>query len=213
MQAAHFVIAVPSHDVVPVDFAFDLARLTSYTTAAVPDGVIVGLMGLKATYIHAARNDLIEAAIVAGATHILWLDSDMRFPSSTLMHLARRNKPVVGCNYAQRVVDPKYVAIKEVGKPGVRCATTAESEGLEEVEALGFGCLLLRLDALEGMPDPNEVPWFQNVYLGDGEWMGEDVHFCKLLREAGHKIYVDHDLSKHVRHIGSFEYDLSMVEG
>jgi hypothetical protein len=36
--------------------------------------------------------------------------------------------------------------------------------------------------------------------------MGEDVFFCKKARELGHKIYIDHDVSHEIGHIGTFEF-------
>jgi len=202
-------VAVPSHDMVPFLFTYDLAQLMAFTAAAMPEGVDLGLNAVSGTYIHVARNDLMESVLQQNATHVLWIDSDMRFPRESLVHLLRRDKAVVGINYAKRGIPTDYVAIKT---PNVKCVTNDESEGLEEVTAIGFGMVLIRLDALRDMPDPNEVPWFQNIHLGGGDWMGEDVHFCELLRQSGQTIYVDHDLSKHCKHIGQFEYELGHVE-
>jgi hypothetical protein len=118
---------------------------------------------------------------------------------------------MVGINYAQRGVPSDFVAIKTVGlgAAGVKLRTTDESTGLEEVEAMGFGMVLMKTSALTGMPDPDEVPWFQNRHLGGEQWMGEDVFFCERFREAGGRIFVDHDLSKECRHVGQFEYTLA----
>ena len=35
---------------------------------------------------------------------------------------------------------------------------------------------------------------------------GEDVYFCTMARVHGFEVWVDHDLSKEVTHIGQFEY-------
>jgi hypothetical protein len=37
-------------------------------------------------------------------------------------------------------------------------------------------------------------------------YIGEDIYFCKLAQANGMKVYVDHDLSKDVRHIGVMEF-------
>jgi hypothetical protein len=37
-------------------------------------------------------------------------------------------------------------------------------------------------------------------------YMGEDIYFCKLLRDNAIPLYIDHDLSKHIGHIGTWEY-------
>ena len=40
----------------------------------------------------------------------------------------------------------------------------------------------------------------------DGGLVGEDVYFCKLARERGFDVFVDHDLSKDCGHVGMLEY-------
>lgn len=204
-------IAVPSHDNVPFLFAYDLAALAMTTAANLPEGVQMGIQGVSGTYIHKARQELVDEVLKHEADYILFLDADMRFPPDALIRLFNHNVPIVGINYAKRGFPSEFVALKRVGigVEGERLRTTEDSTGLEDVEAVGGGCLLIRTDVLADLPDPIEQPWFQNEYLGNGQWMGEDVYFCRLLREAGHRIFVDHDLSKDCSHIGQYEYDFS----
>lgn len=206
-------IAVPSHDTVPAPFAFDLAKLVIHTAAQMPAGWEFGVNAVVGTYVHQARQELIDNLVRQGVDYILWLDSDMRFPREALFHLLQHRKDVVGINYAKRQVPTEFVALKKVGAPrGERCITRETSTGLEEVEALGFGCVLIRTSCLKDLPDPKDVPWFQNVHLGEGRWMGEDVWFCAMLRKAGVKIYVDHDLSKVCGHVGQFDFQCIHAE-
>jgi len=37
----------------------------------------------------------------------------------------------------------------------------------------------------------------------------EDFYFCKKLRANGVSVYVDHDVSQEVAHVGDFEYTLN----
>lgn len=205
-------IAIPTHDMVPALFMYDVAALAAYTVAAMPEDVPFGITMVSGTYVHAARQELADLALADGATHVLWLDSDMRFPRDSLVRLLKHNKPIVGINYAKRGVPSDFVAIKEVGMPGEKLITGEDSTGLEEVEALGFGCVLMKTEVLRYLPDPKITPWFQNEHLGDGRWMGEDVFFCRLLREARVSLLVDHDLSKACAHIGQFEYRCEHAE-
>jgi len=39
-----------------------------------------------------------------------------------------------------------------------------------------------------------------------GMYVGEDIYFCKLAQAHGFKVWVDHDLSKDVKHIGKMEF-------
>jgi hypothetical protein len=36
--------------------------------------------------------------------------------------------------------------------------------------------------------------------------IGEDIYFCKLAQAHGFKVYIDHDLSKEVRHTGTMDF-------
>ena len=207
-------VAIPSHDSIPYLFAYDLAGLCAFTSAVMPEGSEFGVLGVSGTYIHQARQELADAIVAQGLDYVLWLDSDMRFPKDALIRLLEHKLPMVGINYAARGVPSHFIAIKKagIGADSCRLETHDDSAGLEEVDALGFGCVLMHVAALKDMPDPKVTPWFQNQYLGDGHWMGEDVFFCDLFRKAGGRIFVDHDLSKCCAHIGQFEYTLNLAE-
>lgn len=212
---ARIAIALVSHETVPVTFAYDLANLLAYTTAALPDDIEIGVNLIKGTYVHTARQEMIVELLSQRVTHICWIDTDMRFPKDALVRLLKHNKRAVGINYSQRGIPPNYVAIKVVGndeKLGHKLQTLPDSTGLEEVEGIGFGLFLLRADACANMPDPSTQPWFGFEYLPKRrQWVGEDIYFCNLLRASGQTIFVDHDLSKECAHTGSFEFKLEHV--
>jgi hypothetical protein len=191
-------------------FAYCLASLTSHTAVTllandVP--VEFGIGTVTGTYIHTARQDAMGMALAEDATHLLWIDSDMEFPRDALLRLLLRNKAMVGVNYSKRGLPPQYVAIKDC-ENGVACETLPESTGLEEVEAVGFGMVLMDLRQIR--PRLWEPPWFHFEWV-NGDHVGEDVYFCRHLREAGVPIYVDHDLSQECGHIGMFTYKLGHV--
>lgn len=221
MSGVRVSVCIPSHDKVDANFAFDLAKLMGFTSnRAVSQDAISGLAihTVAGTYVHSARQTLALVALSEGADYILWLDADMRFPKDTLLRLLARNEDVVGINYSTRGVPPSYVAIKQLGveegEASLRCPTTPESTGLEEVAALGFGAVLIRREVFEALHDPQGPlgPWFSFQWVPQRkQMMGEDVYFCKLVREAGFKVYVDHDLSKECAHIGQLEYVLDHV--
>jgi hypothetical protein len=206
-------IALPSHENVPVRFAYDLASLYAVTVGTVPEDWQIGLTLKSGTYVHAARQELAESALAQGITHMMWVDSDMSFPRDGLLRLLAHNKDIVGCNYSTRGLPASPVAIKEAGndeKIGRKLQTTPESTGIEEVDAIGFGFVLMKTRVLAALPKGK--PWFWFEYLPKRKQMiGEDVYFCNLARKAGFKIYVDHDLSKSVNHLGQFEYALNLI--
>lgn len=203
-------ICVPADDMCVSSFALDLAKLYGFTHRFIQEGVIsdLGLLMSRGTYVHTGRQALAEEALAAGADYTFWLDSDMRFPKDALVRLLMHEKPFVACNYPKRGVPPEFVAIKRVttkDDPGEVFKTLPDSEGLEEAEAVGFGCALIRRDVFERM----DKPWFFFRWDQEtGKHVGEDVFFCQRARESGTAILVDHDLSKEITHTGSFDYSI-----
>jgi len=195
-------------------FAFDLASMLVYSQGTlVAEGLAeLTMMMRKGTYVHTARESLCEEVLQAGYDFILWLDSDMRFPRDTLTRLLQHGKAMVGANYSTRGAPYRYVAIEtlenEHAGEGRQLATTEESTGLAKVAAIGFGALLMRTTVLTSMLE--DRPWFFYEY-GDAGHVGEDVFFCQKARKHDWEIYVDHDLSKLVAHIGQFEYEVGQV--
>lgn len=217
--SAKIMVALPSHDYVPVMFAQDYGALMQdaafavahklYAMEARGEQCEIGLGSrLSAgTYVHTGRQELIDKALETGVTHILWLDTDMRFPPDSLVRLMNHNLPMVGINYLKRRLPPEFVAIKALGwnegERSERLVTDEDATGLEEVDAVGFGMVMMQTAALADMPDPKEEPWFWFKWIPEKQMqVGEDVQFCRLFRESGQKIYVDHDLSKECGHIG-----------
>lgn len=191
-------IGGPTRDTVPASFALDLVHLYAYTVERGPwPTVTVGY--IQSTYIHVGRELFLQAALKQGATHILWLDTDMTFPRTTALQLFARDVSMVGCNYCVRQESGLFTAQDE---QGTRIQTTATSTGLEAVAGLGLGVVLMRTDIVQGLPRPLFRHGL-NMHLGD---VGEDIMFCRALRSAGHTIYIDHDLSKEIGHIGQHTY-------
>ena len=213
-RGIRLAIALPSHEMIPVTFAQDLAGLIMFTMSAMPEGTDLGVTLVEGTYVHRARQQLIEGLMEAGVTHILWLDTDMRFPQESLAILFRHNVDMVGINYAKRQIPTDYVALKEIytdGRVSKRLVTDENSTGLEDVDAIGFGMVLMKTSALRRLPSPKGAPWFFFEILPGGQHVGEDVYFCRLFKKHGGRILVDHDLSKLCAHTGMWEYKLDHV--
>lgn len=220
MEKPLIAIACPSHEMCPATFAFDLAAMLAYSVAAIGDSVNFVIHHVGGTYVHKARQQLIEEVIRDEADYCLWIDSDMRFPRDSLIMLLQHEKDMVGINYSTRGIPPRFVAIKERTKfddggvlvPGAVCPTWEDSTGLEEVDAVGFGLVLMRMDILNDMPD-DEPLFFYEWSTDTGKLhVGEDVWFCAKVVEAGHKIFVDHDLSHRCAHTGAIEYKLEHAQ-
>jgi len=194
-------ILVPARDTVMTSFAYDLARAMSFHTATTDDRVL--LFTSHGTLIASQRMELARQALEEKADYLLWLDSDMRFPRETIGHLMLRDKPIVAANYATRRMPVKPVAMMDNDGEIGRVYTAPDSEGLQPVDYIGMGVMMVKREVFEKL----ETPWFAIPYSTIGQhYIGEDVFFCRKAREAGYEVLVDHDLSHQVKHIGTFEY-------
>ena len=204
----------PSHDKVDALFAFDLAECVAYTACAlISSGLDVeyGVTAVVGTWIERARQQLLDQAIAENVSHLIWFDSDMRFPKDAALRLMRHNKPIVGVNASTRSLPPRFTALKKVGEGGYQLRTLESSTGLEEVEGVGFSVLCMDLRLFRDKLSKIERPWFKNEQTKKRQ-MGQDIYFCQLIRKAGFKVYVDHDLSKEIAHIGTMEFQTLGVE-
>ena len=192
-------IGGPTRDMVPASFATDFAQLFAYTRERGPWATVDDLF-LGHTYIHGGRELVLEAAVRRGFSHLLWLDTDMSVPRTAAVRLMAHDLPIVGCNYrSRRQGSSKFTAQQDDGTP---VATTAQSTGLQEVGAVGFGCVLMRVDLVSRL----HRPWFRHGLNDLGGDIGEDIMFCRSVRATGHPVHIDHDLSKEIGHVGTYTY-------
>src|SRR3990167_5756236 len=194
------LVAVPCGDQVAAGFAQDLALLMGFTTFAKPD-MELALAFLRGTYLPRARAVLVQHALDRQATHLLWLDSDMRFPKDTLLRLLAHDKPIVAANYPTRTAPILPTALDgETREP------IFEHDGLVEAAFCGMGVMLTDIGVFLALT----MPWFAVGYIRatDG-YAVEDTFFCQRAREAKFAVWIDGALSEQVRHAGGFEYDAS----
>lgn len=196
-------VSIPCGDEVKTGFAYDLANLMC-ATALTRDDVSLRLATLRGTIIHKSREELVFAALEHGMTHILFLDSDMRFPRNALVHLLARDGYIVGTNYTTRRMPCRPVTFADDVDASKRVYTEADADGLQEVASIGFGCVLIDLDVFRGLSRPwFACPWDEETR----KFIGEDVYFCRKVRqELGLPILIDHGLSQNIAHIGEWEY-------
>ncbi len=190
------VLATPTRDSVTAGFAGDLVKLCRRH----PDARWMAPLGI---YIADLRNKAVKAAQQAGASHLLFLDSDMRFPEDTLDRLLARNVDIVAANYVQRSM-PEWCVARVEGVP----VSSTDRTGLQVVDSTGTGVMLVKMSVFD--EDLTE-PWFDTPRI-NGVFIGEDVFFCKKAYGYALDVYIDHDLSQDVRHQGMVEHGVSAWE-
>lgn len=187
------VLATPTRDTVTAGFTADLVKLIRRHAAT--DDITLHWAALIGIYIANLRQYGVTLAQGMGASHILFVDSDMRFPADTLDRLVAADKDIVAANYVQRTA-PQWWTSRFDGE----WISSVGRTGLQEVEAVGFGVILIRLSVFDALARP----WFDTPYDGQNH-VGEDLYFCQQARNAGFSVWIDHDLSQQVRHQGTVE--------
>lgn len=196
-------ICVPCRDQVQSVFTFQLVKLIQHCNQI---KLPVNLFMHSGSLISKQRQDLAKDAIETGATHILWLDSDMSFPSTVAETMLSHNTDIVACNYSTRTVPFKGVAYTKMGDWDSWLTSDNTSPRLQEVAGVGMGCMLTKTTVFENL----ELPWFEVSWVDEyNTFIGEDFYFCVCAKDAGYKIIVDTVLSNEIKHIGLNAFDLS----
>lgn len=189
------LVAMPTYGQVAVECMRSMAMMMHYIGMNRPEGLEwIGIETQSSSNLPELRHMLaVRAHKKHRATHILWIDSDMQFPRDTFHRLLEHDVDIVGCNYPRRH-PPHYSSACDL--EGVPLDPT--TKGLELVSTIGFGVILTRASIFEG---EIELPLF--AHHDDDGYVTEDVTFCRQMIRLGKQIWVDHDLSSEVRHIGS----------
>ena len=213
MKTNRLIIAIPSGQEWSADFGMALVFMTNYLASKPEINGKVTQMRVhnkRGSILPNMRQKLVEQALEGGATHLLFLDSDQTFPADLVHRLMEHKKLVVAANIATKSFPANFTARKE---GNVQVYTGPDSHGLERVWRVGTGVMLLdlRLFKRDGM---QERPWFSPHWNEETQdYVGEDWAFCERLEAAGVPIYIDHDVSREIGHVGKFEYTYDLVEG
>lgn len=163
--------------------------------------------GFKTTfqYFYGYQIDQIRNLIAHWGTqfdYLFCVDSDISFKSDTLKKLLAHNKPIVGGIYIQRKPGQHILEVYTNGRntPYEEIA----DKSLVEVEALGFGCVLINSDVLRNM----EYPHFVYKSAIDHRYtVSEDVYFCKKAKSLGFNSYVDPSIT--CKHHGDWVFEVN----
>ena len=192
------LIAVPCMDMLPAQFAHSLATLTSYGIEDTQISVWFNLGSL----IYSSRDQIAKKALLDEADLIMWFDSDMVFNPDTLQRMLKLidegNDMVTGVYYRRTPpFSPVVFETMEMNEEGTGFQWTEFDEipdGLFEVGACGFGCVLMKTEI------------FVAVFAKFGLMFtpiancGEDIAFCWRARQCGYKIIADPSIS--LGHVG-----------
>ena len=186
------LICVPHTGFFPYQFVVAWTQLLFHTRQFC-DQLDFRFVGSSLVY--EAREQAAEHCLKEGYEWLFFLDSDMEPRLDTIERLLRWDKPVVSAMAFKRMqpYTPCFYPRVEFDGEKVQIQTADDwAEGLAEVEGVGMACCLIRREVLEQTPKPLFFPM---------PVLAEDLGFCKRVRDAGFKVYVDTSLC--CGHVGS----------
>ena len=197
-QDVRVAVATPMMDLCHSYYTTSLCNLIAYSMVEAP-GMGVSFINYGTSILPFSRQLLVVKANEMECTHILWIDSDMKFPRDMLIRLLNQKKDIIGANCMSRRPPYRCTAQKE----GKELITHEKSSGIERADRLGFGVLLTSMDVYR----KTTMPWFEFQWVEHlSVFRGEDYSFCEKIKQAGFELWVDHDVSKEVEHIGTIGF-------
>jgi len=201
MSAPHVAVCVPNTGIVTAGFSRDLTILAAHTGHArqVALSFHFGQDSIMAQNV----NDVVKSGLDDGATHICWLDADMRFPPDTIDRLLAHRVDFVAANCATKGDVPKSTARHDGNR-----IEAWPSSGLVEVDGVGLAVSLTTAAVFKDLP----YPWLEATWNKDEErWCGYDIGFCEKMKAVGVDLWVDPELSEEVQHTGTKDFGMDDV--
>lgn len=206
MQNPSVFIGIPSDSEWKADFGMSLAGLVAAAGRPLKGGGYIERLQLwntKGSILSRSRATLAKKAIELECSHLLFVDSDMTFPNWMLHQLLSHDKAIIGANCAVKSLPSAPTARLKGDTPAGDLLYSNATQGIQKVWRLGTGVMLIKTSVFKDVPKP----WFPITYNPEtDDDTGEDWGFCEKVQAAGIPIWVDHDLSRQIGHVGSYEY-------
>lgn len=214
-QKVRLGILVPSGGSVNTQFALSLVTMCNYlhSCSLPPEFDFKGfvLFNAQGSILPDLRQRLVDDAMEADCTHMLFIDSDMVFPADTFHRLLLANKNIVAANCCTKTMPSNPTARYKSDDPaGDFCYTTAgkaQLNMLEPVWRVGTGVMLIRRSVFEKMAKP----WFPMDWdYEEGKWQGEDWGFLEQAEPTQPVIH--HSLSWEIGHMGTVPFEPAFIQ-
>lgn len=173
-----------------------------------------------------ARNRIAAKFLATeGATHLLFLDTDLIFSAEHIARLLTHDKPFLIGLYPKKQESLSWVCntLKEYGPRD-------PDTGLQRILYGGTGCMLIAREVFESLiekhpdlrydPDDgeDEMPLYdffrcgvhESKETGRRRYLSEDWFFCQLAAEAGYELYADTHVV--LKHCGDAIFPLQKIE-
>lgn len=204
MKASHKVsIGVCDPGMVNGDFAFRMIQLVQARSSRLGPFVRTKGSGLLSKL----RNRVVKSFLDNTTSEwLLLIDSDEQLSPQAFDQLINtahdKERPVVAGLYFgawdanQNLYPVPVPLIFEDTPKGFTPINDYQRNAVFEIDACGTGCMLIHRSVLEKMreaADPNQGTdwcWFWDGPI-NGEWISEDLLFCRRIRQLGFPIYAN----------------------
>jgi len=165
----------------------------------------ITFIGIGGAILPWQREDLFKVALDKECSHLLFCDTDMKFPGNAIRQMVKLKKDIVGVwTFKRKLPEEPTVHVREETNDSYiwRNATVDERPTdpfcrmAGRSIAVGTGLMLIDLEKTKQL----EVPRFRADYGGPGE----DLYFCNQAIKAGLEVWCDPTIP--VKHIGDYEY-------
>lgn len=159
-------------------------------------------------YLPIARNMLVKQFMESDGTDLIFLDTDVSWMPGGILKLLRWDRDIVAGIYPYKSDVESYPVVHLLDND--RRPVVDPITGLIEADAVPTGFMRIRRNVFEEMKEhyhelkvidrknPEKLVeydcYFDTKQIGD-TWYGEDIHFCKLWRAIGGRIWIEPDIT------------------
>jgi hypothetical protein len=189
---------MPARDQMHTATAFHMYNLANELTGK---NIIHKLFVSPGTLVADQRHELVKSAIAWGATHVMFIDSDIEFNTTHVLNLLEFDEDIVGAGYSKRVEPFITTAWTEIDNWDTWINPLKQTDSHIKIQAMGLGFCLIKTSVF----DKVSKPWFQLGYSND-QYTGEDIEFFRKCNNEKIDIWLDVQTTCELGHIGTKTY-------
>lgn len=154
-------------------------------------------------FIPDVRQKSVFLAFERQAKYLLTVDADMVFPPDALLRLMEHDVDIAGALYMRKT--PPFTPVAAMrdgfGYKNLIRSKPWKSGDFMEVDAVGAGFMLIKVDILRQIPQPHYNFFWDKDRKG---FWSEDWWLCRQAKANGYKVWLDTGLS--LGHMGSYGF-------
>lgn len=189
-------VCIPSRDMMHTATTYCLYNLANFL---INNGIDNKLFISPGTLIVNQRHELVKSAQEWGATHVMFIDSDIEFEPHHVTNLIDFDEDIVGAAYSKRVAPFVATAWTEIDKWSTHIKLSEQTDSHIKVAAMGLGFCLINISVF----DKIKLPWFEIGFNGV-QYTGEDIEFFRKCISTD--IWLDVQTTCELGHLGTKSY-------